>query len=115
MRSKIVETRCLLIDACAGTVLEPLPGARFRLVCSLDAAGRGSAALVTVADAARHLGFKPKTLYNMIADGRLRREHGLVRVGRSTRINLGKLDAALDKRIDIAKVDAAIELSNGKG
>jgi hypothetical protein len=62
--------------------------------------GRGSESIptfATVAQAARLYGFKPKTLYNWIESGKLRKEHGLLRLGRECRIELRTFKAAIDR------------------
>jgi hypothetical protein len=82
---EIVNTSCpLVVDFCSGEVLEPLPSARFRRVCKIDEFDRfasGEPVVITVAETARRIDCKPKTLYNWIETGKLRNEHGLRRLG----------------------------------
>lgn len=62
--------------------------------------GRGSDAIpifATVAQTADLYGFKPKTFYNWIETAKLRKEHGLLRVGRECRIELRAFKAAIDR------------------
>ena len=63
--------------------------------------GRGSETIpifATVAQAARLYGFTPKTFYNWIEGGKLRKEHGLLRIGRECRIELRLFKAAIDRQ-----------------
>lgn len=96
---EIVNNDCpYLIAACNGDVLRPLPGSRFVRVCKVEQLDSYAEreALVTVAEAARRIGLKPKTLYNCIEAGRIRREHGLLAWGKRWRIEWAVFKACFD-------------------
>src|ERR1700722_5155826 len=87
--TRIVNSDCLLVDACAGIVLRPLATARFEYVCDVDKLGAlaDRETLISVRAAASNCGYKPKTLYNWIESGKLRNEHGLRPWGKRWRID----------------------------
>lgn len=96
---EVVNSNCpFLISCCSGEVLKPLPGARFQRVCSLEEFetwGAGGS-LISVAEAARRIGYKPKTIYCWIEKGRLGHEHGLRTVGNRHRIEWWEFKTAVD-------------------
>lgn len=49
----------------------------------------------SVGQAAKLYGYKPKTFYNWIEDGKLTKEHGLLHFGREYRIELCRFKAAV--------------------
>jgi hypothetical protein len=96
----IVNADCPFVFAfCNGSVLKPLPGARFERVCSIEeflAAPNGEG-LLSIAEAARRSGFKAKTIYCWIENQKLRNEHGLRTIGKRHRIEWPIFKACLDR------------------
>src|SRR5271168_1806830 len=90
--SQIVNSSCALVfDFCTGELLEPLPSARFKrtgqMLGDLGRIANGELVIVTIDEAARRIGCRPKTLYNWIALEKLTEKQGLRRIGRRCRID----------------------------
>jgi hypothetical protein len=62
-----------------------------------NTAARDGPRFVTLAEAARRVGYQPKTLSNWISAGVLRREHGLTKVRGRWRVNLTRFLEAFEK------------------
>jgi hypothetical protein len=107
-KKQLVKSSCqLLIDPCAGAYLRPLPDAQFEFVANIvDVEREIRENLISVAEAARRIGLKPKTLYCRIECGRLGKEHGLRPWGKRYRIEWPVFKACLD-RGDFAGSDAS--------
>src|SRR5271156_3571991 len=104
-QKQIVKSVCsLLIDPCAGAYLRPLPDARFEFVGDIVVGTKADLLnsqvrenLITVAEAARRIGLKPKTLYCRIECEKLQKEHGLRPWGKRYRIEWPVFKACLDR------------------
>jgi hypothetical protein len=99
-KKQIVKSVCrLVIDPCAGAYLRPLPDARFEFVGNVEDIDRQAREnIITVAEAAKRISLRPKTLYCWIEKGVLRVEHGLLRLGgKSLRIDWAIFKACIDR------------------
>jgi len=106
-KSELVKTSCsLLIDPCAGAYIRPLADTRFEFVGNIaDIEREVREDLISVAEAARRISLRPKTLYCWIANGRLRKGLDLITIGKRQRIEWSTFKACLD-RGDLAGSDA---------
>ncbi len=90
----IWDDSCVLLDCCSGRMLRVPKGTKVENVgdgnAVLDMLAEGAQSfemqpeierrqLMRLAEAARRIGRKPKTLHNWIARGELRAEHGLIK------------------------------------
>ncbi len=107
-KKQLVKSSChLLIDPCAGAYLRPLVDTQFEFVGNIaDFEREARENLISVAEAARRISLKPKTLYCWIERERLRGEHGLRTWGKRHRIDWAIFKACLD-RGDFAGSDAS--------
>jgi hypothetical protein len=99
-KKQIVKSSCrLVIDPCLGAYLRPLADARFEFVGNVEDIDRlARENIITVAEAAKRISLKPKTLYCWIEKGLLRVEHGLLRIGgKVLRIDWAIFKACLDR------------------
>ena len=108
------------IDACTGRLWMPLAEGGFKLLGKADpravyallepilqpllsayptpvGARSNASELLTFAAAAQRCGIARKTLYEWKRTGKLRREHGLVMLGRSPHLEWGTFKASIDK------------------
>jgi hypothetical protein len=99
-KKQLVKSSCsLLIDPCAGAYLRPLADTQFEFVGTIaDVQREARENIITVAEAAKRISLKPKTLYCWIEKGMLRVEHGLLRIGgKSLRIDWATFKACIDR------------------
>jgi hypothetical protein len=94
----IVNTDCPFVyEFCTGRVLKPLASARFEFVGNISDFEPEAEELISVAEAAKRIGLKPKTLYCWIESARLRPEHGLRHFGSRKLIDWAIFKACLDR------------------
>jgi hypothetical protein len=95
----IVNPDCpFVFEACTGRILKPLPSARFEFVGNIsDFERETEESLISVAEAAKRIGLKPKTLYCWIEGDRLRADHGLRTLGKRHRIDWAIFKGCLDR------------------
>jgi hypothetical protein len=107
-KKQLVKSSChLLIDPCAGAYLRPLRDTQFEFVGTFaDLELEIRETMISVAEAARRISLRPKTLYCWIECERLRKEHGLRPCGKRYRIEWRVFKACLD-RGDFAGSDAS--------
>jgi hypothetical protein len=99
-KKQIVKSSCgLLIDPCAGAYLRPLAETQFEFVGTIaDVQREARENIITVAEAAKRVSLKRKTLYCWIEKETLRVEHGLLRLGgKSLRIDWAMFKASVDR------------------
>lgn len=98
----------VVVDLCSCKLWEPLPDGQFRLLGDADRRAvvalvepllesRSAADLLTLEQAARRAGLARKTFYEWKRKGKLRREHGLLMVGRSPRLEWAIFKACIDR------------------
>jgi hypothetical protein len=104
----IVNSDCpYVVEFCTGRILRPAPSARFEVVGNITDFERDAEEnLISVAEAAKRVGLKPKTMYCRIETERLRSEHGLRTIGNRHRIDWPVFKACLD-RGDFAESDSS--------
>lgn len=92
---RLVNSNCILIDYCAGLVLQSAPDARFKVLGNVDQFM--SDILLSVREVARKCSLAEKTIYCWIETGRLKHEHGLRTFGKRHRIDWAIFKACVDR------------------